>query len=151
MKCFSGRLVIFNDGSKAPIGENRPVIVDVNDDKMTLSRQGEAGQVEFVKGPEASGRWIAGRDWVIANAHRLLIGGQVQGGAAAAETPTVPTEPLQVQPMVKEETVEEMNVDVEAVENIPPPAVMAQQQVEHVSPPAEIVAPVNVAQVCVLG
>ncbi len=53
MKCFSGRLVIFNDGSKAPIGENRPVIVDVNDDKMTLSRQGEAGQVEFVKGPEA--------------------------------------------------------------------------------------------------
>ncbi len=74
---FSGRLVIFNDGSKAPIGDNRPVIIDVDEDKMVLIRQGEEGRLEFVKGPDASGRWAAGRDWIISNAKRVLFGESV--------------------------------------------------------------------------
>ncbi len=165
------RLVIFNDGSKVPVGDNRPIIIDVDENKMVLSRQGEEGRVEFVKGPDVSGRWGAGRDWIVSNAQRLLIGeigGQVVPkvevndavGEASTEQPQVqpaeamelqqppqaqPDYPSQVQqpakPVVKEEAMEDVNV-----ENIPP--------ITDMTPATGGIAPAsqpNARQVCVLN
>jgi hypothetical protein len=92
-------LIIFNAGTIVPLTENHPIIVTDTAEKLIVDQRDGAVHVEFVKGPTDEGRWIAGRDWVVEQARKLLLSAPTQVVESTQPAPAVvaKAEPMDVE------------------------------------------------------